>query len=132
LQRQLEGGSVEILGDGEQTRSFLYINEWVEGVRRLTESSCTGPVNIGLREMISINGLAEMVMRIADKRLHMHRIRGPLGVRGRNSDNRLIAGKQGWAFSRRLIQGIRVAYHWVEKQVLIQRDPQSQPVTASS
>jgi len=85
-----EGGVIDIWGDGKQTRSFLYIDECLEGVRRLMESDFTGPVNIGSEEMVSINGLAEMVMEIAGKKLTINHIPGPLGVRGRNSDNALI------------------------------------------
>ena len=86
-----DGGEIEMWGDGRQTRSFLYVDECLEGVRRLMDSDFTGPVNIGSDEMISLNGLAEMAMDIAGKRLSIRHIDGPLGVRGRNSDNRLIA-----------------------------------------
>ena len=82
-----DGGEIEIWGDGKQTRSFLYIDECLEGVRRLMESEFAGPVNIGSEEMVSINQLAEMVMQIAGKKLAIKHIPGPLGVRGRNSDN---------------------------------------------
>src|SRR5580704_4762734 len=85
------GGEIEIWGDGRQTRSFLYIDECLEGVRRLVESDFTGPVNIGSEEMVTINQLAELVMNIAGKKLSIKHIKGPLGVRGRNSDNHLIA-----------------------------------------
>src|SRR5436305_3484900 len=89
--RTPERGEIEIWGDGLQTRSFLYIDECVEGVRRLVESSFTGPVNIGSEEMVSINQLACWIMEIAGKKLSIRHIPGPTGVRGRNSDNRLIA-----------------------------------------
>jgi len=112
-----EGGEIEMWGDGLQTRSFLYIDECLEGVRRLMESEFQGPVNIGSEEMVSINGLAEMAMRIAGKRLRIRHIPGPLGVRGRNSDNRLIRAKLGWAPSRPLEEGLRSTYVWVEAQV---------------
>src|SRR5271155_2435261 len=92
----LRGGEIEIWGDGLQTRSFLYIDDCLEGVRRLMESKCQGPVNIGSEEMVTINGLAEIIMRIAGKSLRIRHIPGPLGVRGRNSDNRLIACELGW------------------------------------
>src|SRR5207247_5794351 len=85
-----DGGEIEIWGDGRQTRSFLYIDECLEGVRRLMESDFSGPVNIGSEEMVTINELAGMVMEVAGKKLRLHHIKGPLGVRGRNSDNRLI------------------------------------------
>jgi nucleoside-diphosphate-sugar epimerase len=111
------GGAIEIWGDGKQTRSFLYIDECLEGVRRLMESDFTGPVNIGSEEMISINGLAEMAMGIAGKKLQLHHIAGPLGVRGRNSDNRLIALKLGWAPSQPLVEGLRKTYEWIAGQI---------------
>jgi GDP-D-mannose 3',5'-epimerase len=112
-----EGGEIEIWGDGMQTRSFLYVSECLDGVRRLMESKFEGPVNIGSEEMISINELAEMVMRIAGKKLRIRHIPGPLGVRGRNSDNRLIAKELGWAPSQPLEDGLKKAYHWIELQV---------------
>jgi GDP-D-mannose 3', 5'-epimerase len=111
-----QGGEIEIWGDGCQTRSFLYVDECVDGIRRLMESSFTGPVNIGSEEMVTINQLAEMAMRIAGKRLTIHHIPGPLGVRGRNSDNKLIAEKLGWAPSHPLEEGLRNTYKWIEAQ----------------
>ena len=92
-----DGSSIDIWGDGRQTRSFLYIDECIEGVRRLMEADFSGPVNIGSEEMVTINRLAEMVIDIAGKSLSVLHIPGPLGVRGRNSDNRLIREKLGWA-----------------------------------
>ena len=85
-----EGGKIELWGDGEQTRSFLFIDECVEGIRRLMESDFIGPVNIGSEEMVTINQLAEIVMDVAGKQLRIKHVPGPLGVRGRNSDNHLI------------------------------------------
>jgi nucleoside-diphosphate-sugar epimerase len=111
------GGEIEIWGDGLQTRSFLYIDECVEGVRRLMDSDFTGPVNIGSEEMVTINRLAELIMQIAGKRLTIRHIPGPLGVRGRNSDNRLIQQKLGWQPSRPLRKGLEKTYAWVEQQV---------------
>jgi nucleoside-diphosphate-sugar epimerase len=113
-----DGGTIEIWGDGKQTRSFLYVDECVEGIRRLMESSFPGPVNIGSEEMVTINELAEKTMEIAGRRLSLQHIPGPLGVRGRNSDNRLIAEKLGWAPSRSLTEGLERTYQWVEQQVL--------------
>jgi len=110
-------GEIEIWGDGKQTRSFLYIDECIEGVRRLMESNFTGPVNIGSEEMISINNLAFMIAGIAGKNITLRHIDGPLGVRGRNSDNRRIAEKLGWAPSRPLAEGIATTYKWIEAQV---------------
>jgi nucleoside-diphosphate-sugar epimerase len=116
-----DGGEIELWGDGKQTRSFLYIDECIEGVRRLMESDFTGPVNIGSEEMVSINQLAEMIMEIAGKHLRIRHIPGPLGVRGRNSDNRLIRQKLGWAPSRPLREGLEKTYAWIEQQVKASR-----------
>lgn len=113
------GGEIEIWGDGNQTRSFLYIDECLEGVRRLMESDFVGPVNIGSEEMVTINELAELAMRIAKKHIHIRHIRGPLGVRGRNSDNRLIRERLGWAPSRPLEEGLRRTYEWIESQLRV-------------
>ena len=111
------GGEIEIWGDGLQTRSFLYIDECLEGIRRLVESDFTGPVNIGSEEMVTINQLAGLVMEIAGKRLTIRHIPGPLGVRGRNSDNRLIARELGWKPSRPLREGLEKTYSWIAAQV---------------
>ncbi|MFC1462449.1 NAD-dependent epimerase/dehydratase family protein [Verrucomicrobiota bacterium] len=112
-----EGASIEVWGDGKQTRSFLYIDECLEGVQRLMESDFVGPVNIGSEEMITINDLAEMAMAIAGKELSIEHIEGPEGVRGRNSDNRLIREKLGWAPSRSLREGLEKTYAWIAEQV---------------
>ena len=112
-----DGGSIEIWGDGKQTRSFLFISECLEGTLRLMRSEWTGPVNIGSEEMVAINTLAEMVMKIAGKKLALDHIPGPLGVRGRNSDNRLIFQKLGWKPSQPLTEGLRVTYNWIESMV---------------
>jgi len=108
---------IEMWGDGRQTRSFLYIDECLEGVRMLMDSDFTGPVNIGSEEMITINALAEMVMDIAGKKLTIRHIEGPLGVRGRNSDNRLIHEKLGWKPAQPLRMGMEKTYRWIEEQV---------------
>jgi nucleoside-diphosphate-sugar epimerase len=112
-----EGGSIEMFGDGKQTRSFLYVDECVEGILRLTHSDFTGPVNIGSEEMISINDFAYMIMGIACKQLTINHIPGPLGVRGRSSDNRLIRQALGWEPNSPLIDGIRKTHHWINEQV---------------
>jgi GDP-D-mannose 3', 5'-epimerase len=112
-----DGGEIEIWGDGKQTRSFLYIDECLEGVTRLIRSEFAGPVNIGSDGMVSINELAEMTTAIAGKKLSIRHIAGPLGVRGRNSDNRLIKRELGWAPSQPLKAGIAKTYAWIEKQV---------------
>jgi nucleoside-diphosphate-sugar epimerase len=114
-----KGGEIEIWGDGMQTRSFLYVDECVEGVRRLMESDFLGPVNIGSEEMVTINQLAELVMQVAGKKLGIRHIKGPLGVRGRTSDNRLIFEKLGWRPSRPLTEGLEKTYAWVAAQVEI-------------
>lgn len=110
-------GTIEIWGDGLQTRSFLYVDECLEGIRRLVESDFIGPVNIGSDEMVTINGLAAMAMEIAGKKLQIKHIPGPLGVRGRNSDNRLIQEKLGWRPSSPLLKGMKLTYAWIDQQV---------------
>jgi len=112
-----DGGEIEIWGDGKQTRSFLYIDECLEGTIRLMRSNWTGPVNIGSDEMVTIDKLAEMIMQIAGKKLSIKHIPGPLGVRGRNSDNRLIKKKLNWRPTQPLIEGLKKTYSWIEEQV---------------
>jgi GDP-D-mannose 3',5'-epimerase len=112
-----DGGEIEMWGDGEQTRSFLYIDECLEGVRRLMESDFIGPVNIGSEEMVSINQLAEMAMDIAGKNQSIKHIPGPLGVRGRNSDNQLIYEKLKWKPIAPLREGLIKTYTWISEQV---------------
>jgi nucleoside-diphosphate-sugar epimerase len=112
-----DGGTIEMWGDGRQTRSFLYIDECLEGVLRLMRSHWTGPVNIGSDEKVSINELAAMAMTIAGKRLAIRHIAGPLGVRGRNSDNTLIEQMLGWRPRGALVDGLRKTYPWIEQQV---------------
>ena len=113
----LDGSDIEIWGDGEQTRSFLYIDECVEGTLRLTRSQFTGPVNIGSEEMVSINQLADIIMKISGKQLGKRYIDGPIGVRGRNSDNKLIQEKLGWQPTQPMETGLRKTYAWIEAQV---------------
>ncbi len=108
---------IDIWGDGLQTRSFLYVDECVEGVLRLTRSNFEGPVNIGSDEMVSINQLVDMVADIAGKSIHKNHIPGPLGVRGRNSDNRLIEKELGWRPVAKLYDGLEKTYEWIELQV---------------
>ncbi len=112
-----DGGEIEIWGDGKQTRSFLYIDECVEGIRRLMESNVHYPLNIGSDEMVSINALAETVMQIANKKLCIKHIDGPLGVRGRNSDNTLIHSALNWEPKMSLQRGLEYTYKWVKAQV---------------
>lgn len=112
-----DGGEIWMWGDGKQTRSFLFIDECLEGVRRLVESDFTGPVNIGSEEMVTINQLAEMIMEIAGKKLSIKHIPGPLGVRGRNSDNKLIREKLNWEPNWPLRKGLEITYAWINEQV---------------
>lgn len=112
-----EGGAIEVWGDGLQTRSFLYVDECVEAVRRLVDSDFEGPVNIGSEEMISINNLAKLIIEISGKNVSVNNIPGPTGVRGRNSDNALIKQKLGWEPSAPLRQGLEKTYAWISQQV---------------
>lgn len=112
-----DGGEIEMWGDGLQTRSFLYIDECVEGSLRLMRSDFAGPVNIGSSEMVALNDFARMIMDIAGKSLSIRHIDGPTGVRGRNSDNRLIAERLGWAPDRPLAEGLAATYQWISAQV---------------
>ena len=112
-----DGGEVEVWGDGKQTRSFLYIDECVEGVLRLMESDFTGPVNIGSEEMITINDLTKMVIKFSGKNITIKNIPGPEGVRGRNSDNTLITSKLNWKPSQPLEIGMLKTYDWIKNQI---------------
>jgi nucleoside-diphosphate-sugar epimerase len=112
------GDTIEIWGDGEQTRSFLYVDECIEGIRRLMASDFQGPVNIGSDEMVSINNLVEMTKDIAGKPdIKINHVPGPVGIRGRNSDNRLIKEKLSWAPNCPLQKAMEKIYPWVEQQV---------------
>lgn len=115
-----DGTEIEIWGDGLQTRSFLYIDECIEGTIRLMRSDYSDPVNIGSEEIISIRNLAEAIIQLSDKQLMIKSVEGPQGVRGRNSDNRLIRDVLGWAPERPLIKGLATTYQWIAKQVAIQ------------
>jgi len=112
-----DSGNIEIWGDGEQTRTFLYIDECLEGIRRLMESDFTGPVNIGSDELISINNLAQLAMKFAGKKLNIRHIDGPLGVRGRCSDNTLIKEKLRWRPTWKLAKGYKITYKWIAEQI---------------
>ena len=111
------GDEIEVWGDGHQTRSFLYIDECVEGTVRLLRSAFASPVNIGSEEIVSINQLVDLVADISGKRIGKKHIPGPQGVRGRNSDNRLIKEKLHWAPTQPLRAGLERTYRWVEQQV---------------
>jgi nucleoside-diphosphate-sugar epimerase len=117
LAKMNDENEIEMWGDGDQTRSFLYVDECVEGTIRLMRGDWTGPVNIGSEEMVSINELAEIIMKISgNSDLGINHISGPLGVRGRNSDNRLIQEKLGWAPSEPLAKGLKITYEWIQDQ----------------
>jgi nucleoside-diphosphate-sugar epimerase len=116
-----DGGAIELWGDGKQTRSFLYVDECLEGVRRLMRSDVAEPLNIGSDEMISMTDFARLVIGISGKRLDIRYVPGPQGVRGRNSDNRLIRATLGWAPSRPLAEGTAALYAWIRDQVEIAR-----------
>jgi len=113
----LEGGEIEVWGDGQQTRSFLYIDECVEGVLRLMRSDFEEPVNIGSDEMVTINQLAQYAIDISGKNITIKNIEGPTGVRGRNSDNKLIQEKLGWSPNYPLYNGLTETFNWINKQV---------------
>lgn len=113
-----DGSFIEVWGDGKQTRSFLIVDECLDGIRRLMESDFSGPVNIGSEEMVSINDFAKMAIAISGKNLTIKNIEGPTGVRGRNSDNKLIKEKLGWVPSLPLREGMEKTYQWINQQVI--------------
>jgi nucleoside-diphosphate-sugar epimerase len=112
-----DGGTIDMWGHGKQTRSFLFITQAVEGLLRVMSGSYNKPINLGSDRMISMNGLVELVAGIAGKKINVNHIPGPLGVQGRNSDNRLIKEKLGWAPETMLDEGIAKTYHWIVNQI---------------
>ena len=112
-----DGGTIDVWGDGKQTRSFLYVDECIEGTLRLMRSDFPGPVNIGSDEMISISDLAKSLIAVSGKRIDLRFVPGPQGARARNSDNRLIREKLGWAPSQPLRSGLEPTYDWIAAQV---------------
>jgi len=112
-----DGDEIEIWGDGKQTRSFLYVDECIEGTLRLMRSDFREPVNIGSDEMVPINELAHMIAGVAGKKVRLRHVSGPLGVAGRNSDNRLIEKVLGWRPTAKLRDGIAKTYPWIEARV---------------
>lgn len=112
-----DGGTIEIWGPGTQTRSFLYVDECIEGILKLMKSDFTGPVNIGSTEMISINDFSKLVIKLSGKKLNIVNVEGPIGVNGRNSDNNLIKQKLNWEPSMKLEDGVKKTYAWVSEQV---------------
>ena len=117
-----EGGAIEVWGDGEQTRSFLFVDECIEATRRLMDSDFIGPVNIGSEEMVTINQLVDTAARVSGKEVHKIHVDGPLGVRGRNSNNDLIRENLGWDYEQTLEEGIRKTYEWICYQIEIAGD----------
>jgi nucleoside-diphosphate-sugar epimerase len=117
-----DGGDIEVWGDGEQTRSFMYIDDCVEGLIRIMASDCRDALNLGTDELVTINGLVDIISKIADKRLvKRHNLTGPQGVRGRNSDNSMLRRVLGWEPKILLEQGLTITYKWIESEV--QRSP---------
>ena len=114
---EVDSGVIEVWGKGDQTRSFLYIDDCIEAVRRLMNSECVEIINIGSEEMISINNLANMVLDIAGKQIELRNVPGPEGVRGRNSDNTLIKKHLKWEYTYSLKEGMNKTYLWVASQV---------------
>jgi GDP-D-mannose 3',5'-epimerase len=123
-----DGGEIEVWGDGLQTRSFLYIDECIEAILKFMESNFIGPVNIGSEEMVTINQLAQMAIEISEKNINIKNIQGdefklkygfkcPIGVKGRNSDNKLYKEKVGWVVNKPLIDGLKSTYNWINKMV---------------
>ncbi len=112
-----DGGEIEVWGDGKQTRSFLFIDECIEATRRLMDSDFIGPVNVGSEEMVSIDQLVDIAAKVANKKVDKQHIDGPLGVRGRNSNNDLIREKLGWDYEQTLEEGIRKTYGWISYEI---------------
>ena len=112
-----QGGTIEVWGDGLQTRSFLFIDECIEATYRLMQSDFDEPINIGSEEMVSINQLVDITAKVSGKDVKINHIDGPLGVRGRNSNNDLIREKLNWNYTMTLEQGISKTYDWIEKQL---------------
>lgn len=114
-----QNGEIEVWGPGNQTRSFLFIHECIEGIHKIMDSDCTQPINLGSERMISINDLVKLISQISGKDITIKNIPGPVGVMGRNSDNTLIKQLIGWAPQERLEDGISQTYHWIEKQLYL-------------
>ena len=112
-----DGDKIEVWGDGLQTRSFLYVDECIQGTLKVMRSSYPNPINIGSEESVSINDLASIVSSVAGKNLQPYYVEGPQGVRGRNSNNDLIAETVGWRPSMTLRAGLEKTYPWIEKQL---------------
>ena len=115
------GGEIDVWGDGLQTRSFLFIDECIEATRRLMDSEFVGPVNIGSEEMVTIDQLVDTAAKVAGKTVTKNHIDGPLGVRGRNSNNDLIREKLGWDYSQSLEEGVKKTYEWIVEEIYKQQ-----------
>ena len=116
-----EGGPIEVWGDGLQTRSFLFIDECIEASRRLMDSNFIGPVNIGSEEMVTINELVDIAAKVSGKTVEKNHVDGPLGVRGRNSNNDVVRKELGWDYAQTLEEGIFKTYHWIESQIKLKQ-----------
>lgn len=116
----VDGESIEVWGDGNQSRSFLHVDECVEGIMRLMDGNFSGPINIGSEELITVNDFTKLVCKIAGKNLEIVHTNGPQGVRGRNSNNDLIREKLNWSPSTHLQDGLEKTYKWIEQQVRLQ------------
>merc|ERR1712091_677893 len=116
------GEKFEMWGDGEQTRSFTFVDDCVDGILRLHTSDCTEVLNVGSDEMVSMNEMAAMIMEIGNKKLEIVHIPGPEGVRGRNSDNDLIKECLGWAPGIKLVDGLTLTYNWINAELEKERE----------
>lgn len=121
-------GTIEVWGSGDQTRSFLYIDECIEGIRRLMKSGCKEVVNLGSEEMISINDLVKLAASIENKKISIRNVPGPEGVRGRNSNNDLIKELVGWSPSYPLVDGIKKTYNWIKSEIARENTLQNEPI----
>jgi GDP-D-mannose 3', 5'-epimerase len=116
--RARPGEAIEVWGDGEQTRSFCYVDDCVEGIYRLMQSDYPEPLNLGTEEIVTINELARLIIEVAGKPgITLHHVDGPQGVRGRNSDNTRLREVLGWEPGVPLAEGLVPTYRWIEKQV---------------
>jgi nucleoside-diphosphate-sugar epimerase len=116
-----DGGQIEVWGDGEQTRSFLYVDECIDAIEKLMESEFLGPINIGSEEMVTINQLVAMASSFENKKITIKHIKGPTGVRGRNSNNDLIRDELGWDYSQELTVGLQKTYYWIKEQIELEK-----------
>ena len=111
------GGTIDVWGPGVQTRSFLYIDECIEGIQRIMQSDCEVPLNLGSERMISINDLVMLIASFNTKKVSIRNIEGPVGVMGRTSHNKLILESINWAPIENLEYGLLQTYNWIKKQI---------------